>query len=125
MKSLVRLTLLVIFSMSVFACSSASVRVMRGEKGIHKVIARDIEIEGAEEAAHKSAEEFCAEEDRKVVFLKEKSNYTGKMDEGTRKGVRSASNALYNVPGAQVLANVGHSATNDRDYTSAALFKCQ
>lgn len=119
-----RLSLLLIGSVSVFACSTASVRVMPGDKGVNKVVARDIELEGAEEAAHKAANEYCEKSDRQAVFIKEKSSYKGQMDEGTRKGIRSASNALYNIPGGAMLGNVGHSATNDRDYVSAALFKC-
>ena len=48
-------------------CSTASVRVMPGDKGINKVIARDIEIEGAEVAAHKAAKEYCESKNKQLV----------------------------------------------------------
>lgn len=107
------------------ACSTASVRVMPGEKGVNKVFARDIELEGAEEAAHKAATKYCEEKDQQAVFLKQKSAYTGKMDESVRKGVRATTRAVSVIPGASLIANISNSATNDRDYEAGVLFRCQ
>ena len=123
MKNITLISLCV-FALSLAACSTASVRVMPGENGINKVLARDIEVEGAEEAAHKAANEYCEKHDREAIFLKEKSEYTGKMDESTRKGVRSASKAVTSVPGVSLVGTIGSTITGDRDYRAAALFKC-
>jgi len=116
--------LLIGVSVSMVACSTAKVRVMPGEKGLVKVFARDIELDGAEEAAHKAAKEYCEEYDREAVFLKQKSAYKGTMDENTRKNIRNTSKAIQNVPVFGFLGDVGASVTGDRDYLSAALFKC-
>lgn len=116
--------LLLTASFSMVACSTASVRVMPGQKGLVKVFARDIELEGAEEAAHKAATEYCEEHEREAIFIKQKSAYKGTMDEGTRKGIRSTSKAIQNVPVLGFFGNIGQSVTGDRDYLSAALFKC-
>ncbi len=107
------------------ACSTASVRIMPSQKGLVKVIARDIEMEGAEEAALKAATNYCEERDREVVFLKEQSKYTGSMDEATRKGIRSGAKAVQYIPGGGLLSSVGKGIAGDRDYQAAALFKCQ
>lgn len=114
-----------LFAVILTSCSTASVRLLPGEKGIHKVLVRDVELEGAEEAAVKAAEDYCEERDQEVVFVKQKSSYTGKIDESTRKGVRAASNAISVIPGASMISAMGNAATNDRDYFSGALFKCK
>jgi hypothetical protein len=116
--------LLLTVSFTMVACSTAVVRVMPGQKGLVKVFARDIELDGAEVAAHKAAKEYCEEYDREAIFLKQKSGYQGTMDEGTRKTVRGASKAVSNLPVIGFLGTVGNSMTGDRDYLSAALFKC-
>lgn len=116
--------LLMIAAISMVACSTAVVRVMPGEKGLVKVFARDIELDGAEVAAHKAAKDYCEEYDREAVFLKQKSAYKGTMDEATRKQVRSTSKAIKNIPVVGLFGEIGQSMTGDRDYLSAALFKC-
>ena len=123
-----KLTLLVpmtVFGLILSGCSTAKVRVLPAEKGLVKVFARDIEVEGAEEAALKAAKEYCEERNREAIFLKQQSQYTGKMDESTRKGIRAGANAVDYVPGASLLSSIGKSVTGDRDYQAAALFKCQ
>ena len=105
-------------------CSTASVRVMPGDKGINKVIARDIEIAGAEEAAHKAAKEYCESKNAHLIVLKEKTSYTGKMDEKTRSGIRAASRAVSVIPGAATVSQAANAGTDDRDYQAGMLFRC-
>lgn len=114
-------------TLSVVACSTASVRLMPGASGVHKVLARDIEIEGAEEAAHNAAVNYCEDKqpEQEAVFLKEKSKYTGKMDEDSRKGVRAASRAFSVIPGGFIIGAIGNKATDDRDYKAGLLFRCR
>src|SRR5437868_9622431 len=50
------------------ACSTASVRVMPGEDGTNRVVSKDIEQEGAEEAAVKAANEFCEKRNQTAVL---------------------------------------------------------
>ena len=121
MKTLKLLFLTLILS----SCSTASIRLLPGANGINKVFARDVELEKAEEAAVKAAKDYCDDKDKEAVFLKQKSAYTGKVDESTRKGVRAASNAVSIIPGASFIGSMGKAAMNDRDYLAGALFKCQ
>lgn len=114
-----------LFALTLTSCSTASVRLLPGAKGVHKVLVRDIELEGAEEAAVNAAEDYCEERDQEAVFVKQKSSYTGKIDESTRKGVRAASNAVNLIPGAGLISSMGKAAVNDRDYFSGAIFKCR
>lgn len=111
------------------ACSTAKVRVMPGEKGVNKVVAKDIEQEGAEEAAIDAAREYCEKRNASFVVLKERTKYTGDMDESTRKTVRKASKTAqvlggFNTP-VSTAGRVGTSMTNDRDYKAEVFFKCK
>lgn len=122
------------------SCSTAQVRVMPGENGNHKVVARDIERDDAEEAAANSAKDFCKDHGGKMaVFTKDSTKYTGDMDESTRKTVRNASRAAQilggvgTIPGESRTAGavlggagtVGRQMTSDRDYEAVVEFKCQ
>ena len=122
MNMLLRLSILFLV---LSGCSTASVRLMPGEKGINKVVARDIEIEGAEQAARKAAKSYCEDKNSSLIVLKEKSVYTGQMDEKTRSGIRSASRAVSLRPGDSTLSKMGSSGMDDRDYQAGLLFKCQ
>lgn len=121
MKLLGALSMLLLILSS---CSTASVRLLPGEKGLNKVFARDIELEGAEEAAHKAAIKYCEDKSLHPVFLKQKSAYTGKMSEASRKSMRATSRAVSLIPGAGLIGSMGEAATNDRDYEAGLLFKC-
>lgn len=121
------------------ACSTAKVRIFPGEI-THKVVSTDYEKDNAEEAAVKEATEYCRQRNKRVAFVnpQNQSQYTGQMDEKTRKTVRNASKAamILSAPvgvgsnsgavggilgGAGI---IGHSMTNDRDYRSEWDFKC-
>jgi hypothetical protein len=120
------------------ACSTASVRVMPGEDGTHRIISKDIEQEGAEEAAVKAANEFCEKRSQTAVFVNEKTQYKGDMDEQTRKNVRKASQAGMILGGVGAgtgnsglgavlgtAGTIGYATTNDRAYQNEVVFKCK
>lgn len=127
----------------VVACSTAKVNVMPGEDGVNKILVRDIERDNAEEAGVKAAHEYCEKHDKQAVFLNNKTEYQGSMDEDTRNTVRKASRAAQVVGGGlggygyhrdgdatagAVLGSagtVGGMMTNDRDYKTEILFKCK
>lgn len=129
MKTLTLLILLVASSVLFYSCSTAKVRVLPGDNGVHKVVARDIEKEGAEEAANEAARDYCKGRKQEAVFLSDESNYTGKMDEETRKTVRKASQAAVILGGVNSPVSTAGSAggmmTSDRDYEAKATFKCK
>lgn len=121
-------------------CSTASVRVMPGADGNHKVVSRDIERDDAEEEAIEAAEDYCKDRGQTAVFAKEETKYEGSMDEQTRKTVRTASKAGMILGGAGALGGsrtqgagavlgtagmVGYGVTSDRDYKSEVQFRCQ
>jgi hypothetical protein len=120
------------------ACSTASVRVMPGEDGTNRIISKDIEQDGAEEAAVKAANEYCEKRGQVAVFVKEKTQYKGDMDEQTRKNVRRASQAGVLLGGVGVgtgrstvgsvlgtAGTIGYATTNDRAYENEVVFKCK
>ena len=123
-----------------FACSTAKVHVMPGENGLNTVVSTDYESDGSEEAAVKKATEYCEKRGKQVAFVnpENKSQYTGKMDEGTRHAIKKASEAAILVGGPvgagthdAVLGGgigtagvVGRSMVNDRDYKTELNFKC-
>ncbi len=122
-------TLVILMIIATTACSTAKVRVMPGEDGVHTSVAKDIEREGAEEASVKAANEYCKGKKQEAVFMKDESKYKGSMDEDTRKNVRNASNAAVMLGGIGSAVSsagmVGHSMTNNRDYESVVKFKCK
>lgn len=95
-----------------FGCSTASVRVMPGEGGVNKIVSRDIEKAGAEEAAVDAANDFCKDQGKHAVFLDEKTKYTGSMDEKTRETVRMSGKAAQ--AGGMVAGNMKGNRNNDR-----------
>ena len=114
---------------SMMACSTASVRILPGEDGVHQSIAKDIERDSAETAALKGANEYCEKKKKEAVVVKNGSKYTGSMDENTRNTVRKASHVasiLGPIGGVvQETGRAGQGMTNDRDYTAELSFKCQ
>jgi hypothetical protein len=136
---MIRLVLLsFVFVVSLAACSTAKVRIMPGENGVNTIVSTDYEKDDAEEALVDKAKDYCKDSNKQAIFLKNGSNYTGKMDEGTRNTVKKASNAAILVGGAGygthnntaggVLSGagiVGRTMVNDRDYRAEAQFKCQ
>ena len=121
-------------------CSTAKTRVMPGENGTHRVTATDIERDDAEGAAVDAAKEFCQTQHKQAVFLKEDTKYTGSMNENTRNTIRKASQVASMIgfqtqtvtPGVlsgpneiETIGTAGQTMTNDRDYKSEMLFKCQ
>ena len=121
-------------------CSTAKVRVMPGENGLNRVVVRDIERDDAEEEAVESANEYCEKRKKTAVFVnKDKTQYTGSMDESTRNTVRKASTAAMVLGGIGVAPSrtrsagsvlgsagtIGRIMTSDRDYQTEVEFKCE
>jgi hypothetical protein len=133
--------LLVVGLLSLASCAHHR-DVRAGADGIHKVIVREEEKEEAEQSAISQANHFCEEQQKHAAFIEEKSQYTGKMDEGTRDTVRKASKAAAVVGGtlgtfgedrgtrnAGGIVGLGGVAggvmTSGKDYTAEMKFKCQ
>jgi len=110
-------------------CSTAKVRVMPGDDGVHKSVARDIEKEGAEEASLDAAKDYCEDHGKSLAVVKESTKYSGDMDEGTRKTVRAASKTASVLDGigspVGTAGRAGMGMTSDRDYVSEIVFKCK
>ena len=134
------LFLLTIVALVLNACSTASVRVMPGEDGVHTVVSKDIESDDAEEEAIDAANKYCKDRKQEAVFVKtEATKYKGSMNEDTRKNVRNASKVGMILGGAGTVGDrtrgagavlgtagtVGYGMTSDRDYVSEVKFKCK
>lgn len=124
-----KIKLLILGLVTLSACSSASVRVMPNESGVHKIVARDITKEGAEEAANEAAHDFCKDRNMIATFEAADSKYEGKMDETSRNTVRKMSTVL-SMSGqpngtASTAGRAGLGMTNDKDYTAEVSFKCK
>ncbi len=122
------------------ACSTAKVRIMPGNDGVNRVVSRDIEKDDAEEAAVDKANDYCEDQDKHMVVIKEeKTSYNGSMDENKRKTIRNASKAAVIMSGpAGVMSDstavggvlggagtVGYTMTSDRDYEAQFTFRCK
>lgn len=115
-------------------CSTAEIRMMpNNENGVHKVVAKDIEKGDAEVEAVKAANKYCKEQKRGIVFLTEKTEYMGSMDEKTRNAIRKASKVAMILGQGEIgeekggLGKAGEAAgaaTSDRDYVTTIEFKC-
>lgn len=120
-------------------CSTASVRMMPGESQ-NRVTARDLEREGAEEAAVKAAHKYCEDRGEDAIFISNSdAKYNGEMSESTRNTVRRGSQAAMILGGAGMAARqarpygglvgtagtVGYMMTNGKDYEASVDFKCR
>jgi hypothetical protein len=116
------------------ACSTARVRMMPGANGEHRVVARDIERDDANEAAHKAALEYCENQGKHAVFISDKTKYDGRMDEDTRNIIRQGSKVAMMLGGQGrygqpnpigTAGRGGYMYTNERDYSAEMTFRCQ
>ncbi|NNE35570.1 MAG: hypothetical protein HKN13_10045 [Rhodothermales bacterium] len=120
------------------ACSTASVRVMPGADGTNRVVVRDVEKHGAEEAAVEAATAYCAERGKEAFFLSDDLKYTGDMDEAQRTAIRKQAETATILGGviratevkdAAVIFEgggaVGRSMTSGRDYQAEVRFTCE
>jgi hypothetical protein len=111
-------------------CSTASVRVMPGVEK-NKVVVKDIKKESAEEEAVEAAKEYCEAKDKEAVFVTNKTQYEGEMDEGTRNAIKNGSTAAMVLGSGKksgLLGDaglVGHMMTSNKDYTSEVEFLCR
>lgn len=111
------------------ACSTAKVRVLPGEDGLHSSVALDIERDGADTAAIDAAKEYCEERNRTAVFSSQSSKYRGSMEESTRNTIRGASKAASMIGGftspVSDAGRAGMTMTSDRDYEAKVKFRCK
>ncbi len=121
-----------------FGCSTASVRMMPGEK-MNRALVRDINREDAEEAAVEAAQKYCKEKGSEAVFASNATKYTGDMDESTRNMIRRGSTAAMMVGGVGMVPDqsralggllgtagtVGYVATSGKDYEVIVDFSCR
>lgn len=115
--------------------------VRPGADGIHRVVVRDSESESAERSAISQAEHFCQQYEKQYGIVNEKeTQYTGEMDESTRKTLKKASTAATVLGGgASVLGRngvrtggnvvgaagtVGMIMTSGDDYIAEIRFRC-
>src|SRR5579863_5372097 len=101
------LFLLIIIAMN---CSTAKTRVLPGPEGRNKAISRDIEKEGAKDAAFKAANGYCKDKGKEALFRNQNSQYIARIDEGTA---------------GSKIGTVGYTMTSERDYEAQVDFKCQ
>lgn len=122
-----------------YGCSTAKVRVLPGESS-NRVVVRDYEKDGAEEAAAKAASDYCAKKGQELQYIGDNTKYQGSMDEDTRNIVRKGSEAAMLLggvggvagretatPGALIgsAGTVGYVMTSNRDYEATMEFKCR
>ncbi|NIP19291.1 MAG: hypothetical protein GWM87_14870 [Xanthomonadales bacterium] len=136
--SMSKYLLVLIAAAAILAGCTASVRVMPGQHGANRVVARDIEKHGAEKAAFKAAVEYCEDRGMEAVFVSDKVRYEGSMDEDERNEIRRQSEAATVVGGILKTAHhedaglilesagaAGSAATSGRDYTAEVEFACR
>lgn len=128
----------IVLSLAAVGCSTASVRMMPGDK-LNRALARDHDREGAEEAAVEAAHKYCKEKGSEAVFVTNDTKYTGDMDESTRNMVRRGSQAAMIVGGVGMVPDqsrafggllgtagtVGYVVTSGKDYEVVVDFKCR
>src|SRR4051812_43066922 len=73
--------------------------VMPGENGINRVSLKSADDEQGRELAIDEAKQYCKEKKQEAVFLDNKTEYKGTMDETTRKTIKKASTAAILVGG--------------------------
>jgi hypothetical protein len=124
-----------------FAACAHHRDVRPGADGIHRVVVRASERESAERSAISQAEDFCDERHLAPAFVNEQTQYTGKMDEGTRDTLHKASTAAMILGGGVGIGTYGAARTaggavgtagaagaimtGGKDYTADMRFKCQ
>lgn len=127
-----------ILSCVLVGCSTASVSVMPGES-INRVIARDTERDGAEQAAISGANKYCVNKGKEAVFVSDHTDYTGRLDESTRDLIRNGSQAAFLLGGfgraprddavtgniLSTAGSVGYVMTSGRDYEAVTEFRCR
>lgn len=115
--------------------------VRAGADGINRVIVRGPEQEPLERSALSQANHYCEKRNLAPVFLQEEAQYTGSMNEGTHKALRTASKAASVVgaslgvfggkneqtAGAVVAGGglIGGVVTGGNAYTVDMRFRCQ
>ncbi len=141
---LISMTLALGFLGLFMAACQTTKDVMPGEDGINRVSLKTSDDEEGREEAIKEAKKYCEDKKQEAVFLDNKTEYKGTMDETTRKTIKKASTAAILVGGmsqtgswskgdtsndtGKVLGGagtVGHVMVGDKDYQTELRFKCR
>jgi hypothetical protein len=134
---------LLLFCFLISSCTTTK-DVMPGENGINKVYLKSSDDEDGRTSAIAEAKKYCKDKHQEAIFLDQKTEYKGSMDESTRKLIKKASNAAIvaggitqsgswsrgdssNDPGRVLggAGTIGHVMTNDKDYVVNVQFKCE
>ena len=108
-------------------CANVHVRLMPGENE-NRAVARSDEKEDAEEAALEKATEYCQEQKKSIVVLKDQVKYTGNLEETTRNTIRNASEAAQVLGAFTSVGDAGTAGaimTSDQDYMAEIVFQCK
>lgn len=125
-------------SASMFVASSCAHHrdVRPGVNGQSRVVTTAETAEGSERDALSQANHYCKEFKKMPKILSEKTQYTGEMDENTRKTLRKASTAAILVGGGMDndksnngaviggAGQVGAIMTSGEDYRTEMSFEC-
>jgi hypothetical protein len=85
--------------------------VTPGADGINRLRIRAEERLTAERTAIRGAKDFCADGKQQVVFIEQKVQYTGTMDEATRELIRATARAAGAAASQETLRKPGGSST--------------
>ncbi len=118
--------------------------VLPGADGINSVELKSSDDEEGRHMAIAEAKKYCEDKQKEAVFIDNKTEYKGTMDETTKKTLKKASTAAvliggmaqagswgagdYNNDTGKVIGGaggVGHVMLNDNDYQTKLHFKCQ
>ena len=127
---------LCLLSLSLMVSCAHHKDVRAGADGIHHVLVRAEHKEGAERKAIKEANHYCKEvqNGKHAVFVFEKTDYTGSMDEETRDIIKNVSTAAMMVgnrvdpmqtSGIGAAGMAGYMMTSGNDYAADMKFKCE
>ncbi len=119
--------LLGILVLAIAACANHK-DVRPGDNGMNHIVVRAGERDGAERKAIKEANHYCGSQNKHAVFVTEKTNYNGSMDEKDRDTLHNASTAAMIVGNGTPIGSMGAAGyimSNGKDYASEMTFKCE
>jgi hypothetical protein len=124
---------------AVFGCAHHR-DVRPGADGIHRVVVVGEDTDEASKSAIKQSQHYCEEKKKEAVFVDEKKQYTGDMDEETYKSTKRIGKVaqvigggVYTMGGKNEsaiggIAGLGGTAAREaagNGYTVEMRFKCQ
>ncbi len=114
---------LLIAIVAISACGSKA-RVMRMENGINRAEHVDVDKEKTKAKVTEAANDFCEDEKKKAVVVKEDTTFSGTLDEKST-GVLRTAGVVTGVLGQREASRATKGATLDSKYTTVLTFKCE